>query len=81
MIAAFQSNGSLHIVMSVARKGIRVQTIGYCKDDGNAADGTIQVPDWIFDGRTNAPPMFGNARVCPKCASIAKQLREPPQGA
>lgn len=81
MIAAFESNGFLHIVMSVARKGFSVQTVGYCNNVGNAGDGTLQVPDWMFDGRTHAPKMFGGTAICPRCSARAKELREPPQAA
>jgi hypothetical protein len=81
MIAAFE-NGDLHAVFSVARRGLKAITIGYCRTEGNAGDGTLQVPDWAFDGReTLKMPMVVTQpfRVCTRCAAAIKLLREPPQ--
>ena len=84
MIAAFITNPSpaimLHAVWSVSRQGLKVKSHGYCNTDGNAAEGTYQVPEWAFDGRPTYQPMQNVTwSVCAKCSEALKRLREPPR--
>lgn len=80
MIAAFTTEPNiLHVVYLVVLKGFKVKAHGYCNATANAADGTLQVPEWAFDGRSS----FGHAFLsetfipCPKCVAAMQRLREP----
>jgi hypothetical protein len=90
MIAAFTTNPTisiemLHAVFNVARQGLKVKSHGYCGTEGNAAEGTYQVPDWAFDGRPTYRPIENTIvqgptwHVCSKCSEAMKRLREPPR--
>jgi hypothetical protein len=88
MIAVFltdpDGNPVVHALLEVVRDGfIKVKAHGYCGADSNAAEGTYQTPDWIFDGRKtytmNKGPKVHRWTVCESCTAIMKVLREPPQ--
>ncbi len=82
MIATFLINTTVHAVFQVGREGLKVKTHGYCPTIGNAADGTFQIPEWVFDGRPTYQPMgAGGAtwQVCMQCTTVLKRLREPPR--
>jgi hypothetical protein len=89
MIAAFvlptskqDPTPTVHVIYGVAQEGLlHVHNYGYCGAKAKAGDGVVQIPDWVFDGRT----MFANQiqnqnwRVCPACTQAIKTLREPPR--
>ena len=82
MIATFLTQTTVHAVFQVGREGIKVKAHAYCPAIGNAAEGTFQIPEWVFDGRPTYQPMNpGGAtwRVCTQCSAALKRLREPPQ--
>lgn len=85
MIAAFltgpDASPTVHAVYEVGQHYLKVKARGYCATEGNAADGTYQVPDWAFDGRktyvnlaTNPPQAWV---VCEGCSTFVKGLRDP----
>lgn len=67
---------TVHAVFQVGRDGFKVKTQGYCTAQGNAADGTFQIPEWVFDGRqTYHPPGQDTTwQVCGHCAIALQRL-------
>lgn len=77
MIATFLTKpNTVHAVFRVWREGLKVKTQGYCGADGNAADGTFQVPEQAFDGRQLfLPHVLQGApwQPCALCSAAVKR--------
>ena len=69
---------TVHAVFQVGREGLKVKTHAYCPAQGNAADGTFQIPAWVFDGRPTYQPLGPQGatwHVCQHCAETLRRMQ------
>ena len=66
MVAAFIAD-KIHVVFEIKRSGLKVVTTAYCGTNASAADGTLQLPDRAFDGRSS----YEGREVCRYCREKA----------
>jgi len=82
MIAAFPTGPTLHVVHEIVREGFKVKAYGYCGATSSAADGTFQVPDWVFTSIRSSfvgPVTKTEWKVCQACSAAVRMLIEPPR--
>ncbi len=71
MIAAVEQPGALHVVMWTGRVGLQAKAITYCQLHLNAANGVVQVPDSVLEGKkwTSISDPRVTLEICKSCVA------------
>lgn len=67
MTAAFEDKGTLHIILWTGRVRLHAGLRTFCEQEGDAANGVMQVPDSVFASGSAFKLNGASLKPCPRC--------------